>query len=110
MEILRWEILAPVIAVVGICEVIKSMFDRYEVKFPTFLVSLVLSIIAGFLSAHIPGPYVLENAVYSAFLIYGSSTLAYELVLRRFERIAHYARPEPDTGNKQKKSKESDNG
>ena len=82
MEILRWEIIAPVIGVVGICQAIKKSRLR---KLPTSLTSLLLSFAAGYLSAHIPGPFCWEGALYTAFLVYGAATLSYEMVLKKFD-------------------------
>jgi len=86
MEILStlgWEIFAPTVAVVGVCQAFKMFFSWLTISIPTFIISLLLSALAGFLSAHTPGPFTPAAAAYNAFLIYGTSTLGYEMILKR---------------------------
>lgn len=77
MDFLKPEIIAVIVGVVGICEAIK----RAGIKLPTVLTSLILSIGAGIAAAT---PLTFQAAAVQAIVVYGGSTLAYELILKRF--------------------------
>ena len=88
MEILRWEVFAPLIAVVGICEAFQGSKVKALTKMPTSVLSLVLSAGFGFLVTYvIPGDPSWQKSALYGLLIFGASTLAYEMVLKRFEYI-----------------------
>lgn len=77
MDFLKPEIIAVIVGVVGMCEAIK----RAGIKWPTVLTSLVLSIGAGVAAA---SPLTWQTAIVQTIVVYGGSTLAYELILKRF--------------------------
>ena len=106
MEILRWEVFAPLIAVVGICEAFQGSKIKALTKMPTSALSFALSAGFGFLVTYvIPGDQSWQKAALYGLLIFGASTLAYEMVLKRFEYIRkrHFSsepvNPENKEGN-----------
>jgi hypothetical protein len=75
-DILKPELLALVVGVVGICEASKKV----GLTVPTMIMSLVLSIVAGVIAAV---PLTWQGAAVTAFVVYGASTLAYEAIIKR---------------------------
>jgi hypothetical protein len=80
MEILKPEMIALIVGVVGFTEGVKSM----GLRLPTVVISLLLSVLAGIVSA---SPLTWQTAGIATITIYGIATLAYEAVLKRVEGL-----------------------
>jgi len=78
MDILKPEMIAMVIGVVGTCEAAK----RCGLRVHTAFVSLAVSILCGIAAA---SPLTWQTGIVSAVTVYGAATLAYETVLKRFK-------------------------
>jgi len=85
-ELLRPELLALVVGVVGACEAVK----HWGIKIPTVFASLLVSVGAGIAYA---SPLTWQTAIVSTLILYGAATLSYEAIVKRMTHHGDKQRP-----------------